>query len=65
MESYIRRTRTLEVVKWLRQNGERFVDWDMSGGNKNLTIIIKNDRLDLAYIMEWEWKNPDPSSNRI
>jgi hypothetical protein len=65
MESYIRRTRTLEVVKWLRQNGERFVDWDMSGGNKNLTIIIKNDRLDLAYIMEWEWKNPDPKNSHI
>ena len=59
-KQYIRRTRTLEVVKWLRQNGERFVDWDISGGYKNLSIIIMSDRLELAYIMMWEWGNADP-----
>jgi hypothetical protein len=62
--TYIRRTRTHEVTKWLRQHGERFVDWEMSGGYHNLTIKIMNDKLELAYIMTWEWGNPDPKSNR-
>jgi hypothetical protein len=65
MRTFIRRTRTLEVVKWLRQNGQRFIDWEMSGGYTNLTINIMNDKLELAYIMMWEWSNADPPSNRI
>jgi hypothetical protein len=64
MKQHKRRTKTIELVKWLRANGERFTDWDISGGYTNLTITFKNEKLELAYIMLWDWADPDPTSNR-
>jgi hypothetical protein len=61
---YIRRTRQLDVLKWLRQGGERGVAWEFSGGNKAITIRIYDDKLNTAYILAWEWGNPDPKNNR-
>lgn len=58
MKQYIRKTRLVEVLKWLRGAGTRGVDWEFSGG-KSVTIEFRNPDLETAYIMMWEWANPD------
>ena len=60
MTRYIRETRQIDVLKWLRQAGVRGTDWEFSGGNRAITIEIRNQDLETAYIMMWEWANPDP-----
>ena len=51
----LERPRDLEVVKFLRKQGERGVDYDFSGVGKSLSIWFSNDRIETAYIMTYEW----------
>jgi len=49
-----------EVLKWVREydrqeNTQRGVDWDFSGGFENVEIYFNNERLELAYIMRYEF----------
>ena len=43
----------LAIIKWLRQHGERGIDFDFSGG-KNIDISITNPTLEVMYILRWE-----------
>jgi len=55
MKYYTHSKDALKLMKWLRANGERGTDWEASGGARNLTVYFKNDKLELAYTMVWEW----------
>lgn len=54
-KEYIVNRQKVEVLKWLRQNGERGVDWDYWGALKAVHITITNERLETAYILQWDW----------
>jgi hypothetical protein len=45
----------LPVVKWLRQQGERGIDYNFSGAGRTLSVWFMNDKIEVAYIMTWEW----------
>ena len=45
----------LLVVKWLRGQGERGVDYQFAGAGRTLSIWFMNERIEVSYIMEWEW----------
>lgn len=47
--------KSLEIIKWLRQQGVRGSDWDFSGGGRNVSIWFKNDKVELAYILMYDW----------
>lgn len=51
----LNRPRDLEVVKWLRRQGKRGIDYEFSGSGRSLDIRFMNDRIEVAYIMTWEW----------
>ena len=51
----IERYRGIEVIKWLRSQGHRGIDFDFAGSGKSLTIWFTNSKTELAYIMMWEW----------
>lgn len=51
----LERPRDLEVVKFLRKQGERGVDYEFSGAGKSLSIWFRNDKIETAYIMTYEW----------
>jgi hypothetical protein len=59
---YQRKTKVLEVMRWLRANGTRGIDWESHGGTR-LDIFFANEELELAYIMVWDWYDPDPNTN--
>ena len=51
---------SVEVLKWVREydrqeNTQRGVDWDFNGGLKNVEIYFNNERLELAYVMRYEF----------
>ena len=54
-KEYIVNKQKPEVLKWLRQHGERGVDWDYWGGLNAVHVTIKNERLETAYIIQWDW----------
>lgn len=61
---FVRKYNLVEVMRWLRaEGGERGVKWEAHGG-KTLSIQFKDSKLELAYIMEWDWLNPDVPPNR-
>ena len=41
----------LPVVKWLRGQGERGIDYNFSGAGRTLSIWFMNDKIEVAYIM--------------
>ena len=48
----------VEVLKWVREydrqeNTQRGVDWDFSGGLKNVQIYFNNEQLELMYVLRW------------
>ena len=49
------RPNDLLVVKWLRQQGERGVDYQFAGSGRTLSVWFMNDRIETAYIMTYEW----------
>jgi hypothetical protein len=58
MTKYYRVTKEqLPVLKWLRANGVRGIDWEFSGGYKAIEVRFMNDKLELAYIMRYEWQH--------
>lgn len=44
-----------DLIQWLRSQGERSYAWDFSGPPGNLTIIIFDEKIELAYQMKYEW----------
>lgn len=54
-KEYIVNRQKADVVKWLRQNGERGVDWEFWGGLNAVHIFIYNEKLETAYILQWDW----------
>ena len=53
---YIKRDQNpVAVLKWLRTQGDRGVDWDFTGGLKGMEVWFKNSKLELAYTMRWQW----------
>ena len=51
----VQRPRDIEVVKWLRRHGERGVDYQFAGAGRTLSVWFMNERIEVSYIMEWEW----------
>lgn len=51
----VERPRDIEVVKWLRSQGERGVDYQFAGSGRTLSVWFMNDRIEVAYIMTYEW----------
>ncbi len=51
----VERKNSLAVLKWLRSQCNRGDAWDFSGGPNSLDLTFKDDKLELAYIMKWEW----------
>ncbi len=51
----VQRPRDIEVVKWLRRQGERGVDYQFAGSGRTLSVWFMNERIEVSYIMEWEW----------
>ena len=49
------RAGSLEIIKWLREQGQRGSDWDFAGSGRTLSIWFMNERIEVSYIMEWEW----------
>ena len=51
---------SLEVLKWFREydrveGTNKGVDWDFIGGYKKIDIWFNNKRLELAYVIAWDW----------
>jgi hypothetical protein len=63
-KQYTCTTNQLEVMKWLRANGQRGYDWECHGA-KNMAVIIKNSKLETAYILMWEWTGKANPSKRV
>jgi len=45
---------SLEIIKWLRQHGDRGSDWDFAGYGWTLSLWFDNDSLEALYILRWE-----------
>lgn len=61
---FVRRHNLIEVMRWLREyGGDRGVKWEAHGG-KTLSIVFHDSALELAYMMEWDWLNPDTPPER-
>lgn len=42
---------SLDVMRWLRQNGTRDIDWILEHANyREITVTFKNSKLELAFI---------------
>lgn len=50
----------LDIAKWLRANGTLNVDFVfMSLNYDRISVQFKNDKLELAYIMQFDWTKND------
>ena len=52
----------VEVIRWLRAHGVRGSDFDFAGSIR-LDIEFYNDKLELAYIMRWDWRTDSEHTN--
>jgi hypothetical protein len=50
----VERPLDIEVVKWLRQHGERGTDYNFAGSGRTLSVWFMNDRIEVLYLLRWE-----------